>query len=223
MGERIMYRTSASKSRPSPGWAKTRLWTEKPLLLLLTSLERRDNPTNEASTPGRTNVGFPPETAAREDVLVAVSTGARLGPYEILEPLGAGGMGEVYRARGTRLEREVGRERFWVSTSGRRRRRARRTSWLDVMTTHDHNQVMNRVGIADLKAHLSHHLRRVRGGRTLTVVDRDTPVARIVPYDAETPLEVRRATRKPADLRVPPPPPGPTDSLSVLLRDRASR
>jgi prevent-host-death family protein len=91
------------------------------------------------------------------------------------------------------------------------------------MTTHDHNQVMNRVGIADLKAHLSHYLRRVRGGRTLTVVDRDTPVARIVPYDAETPLEVRRATRKPADLRVPPPPPGPTDSLSVLLRDRASR
>lgn len=33
--------------------------------------------------------------------------GARLGPYEILSPLGAGGMGEVYRARDTRLEREV--------------------------------------------------------------------------------------------------------------------
>jgi serine/threonine-protein kinase len=33
--------------------------------------------------------------------------GARLGPYEILAPLGAGGMGEVYRARDTRLDREV--------------------------------------------------------------------------------------------------------------------
>ncbi len=33
--------------------------------------------------------------------------GARLGPYEIVSPLGAGGMGEVYRARDTRLEREV--------------------------------------------------------------------------------------------------------------------
>ncbi len=33
--------------------------------------------------------------------------GARLGPYEIIAPLGAGGMGEVYRARDTRLERTV--------------------------------------------------------------------------------------------------------------------
>lgn len=33
--------------------------------------------------------------------------GARLGPYEILSPCGAGGMGEVYRARDTRLERTV--------------------------------------------------------------------------------------------------------------------
>ena len=91
------------------------------------------------------------------------------------------------------------------------------------MTIHDHNQVMSRVGIADLKAHLSQHLRRVRGGRTITVLDRNTPVAQIVPYDTETPLEVRRATRKPSALRVPSPVSKPTDSLSVLLQDRASR
>jgi len=36
-----------------------------------------------------------------------LSPGSRLGPYEILSPLGAGGMGEVYRARDTRLERAV--------------------------------------------------------------------------------------------------------------------
>ena len=38
---------------------------------------------------------------------MALSTGTRLGPYEILEPLGAGGIGEVYRARETRLDRTV--------------------------------------------------------------------------------------------------------------------
>ena len=38
---------------------------------------------------------------------MTLSGGSRLGPYEILSPLGAGGMGEVYRARDTRLERTV--------------------------------------------------------------------------------------------------------------------
>lgn len=36
-----------------------------------------------------------------------MSKGDRLGPYEILAPIGKGGMGEVYRARDTKLEREV--------------------------------------------------------------------------------------------------------------------
>src|ERR1700742_4140642 len=36
-----------------------------------------------------------------------LSPGDKLGPYEIVAPLGAGGMGEVYRARDTRLERTV--------------------------------------------------------------------------------------------------------------------
>src|SRR5713101_4859615 len=36
-----------------------------------------------------------------------LTPGARLGPYEILSPLGAGGMGEVYRARDTKLKRDV--------------------------------------------------------------------------------------------------------------------
>src|SRR5262249_25509442 len=38
---------------------------------------------------------------------MALSSGARLGPYEVLAPLGAGGMGEVYRARDHRLDRDV--------------------------------------------------------------------------------------------------------------------
>src|SRR5262245_60829481 len=38
---------------------------------------------------------------------MALSAGTRLGPYEIVSALGAGGMGEVYRARDTRLDRTV--------------------------------------------------------------------------------------------------------------------
>src|SRR6266576_3051252 len=38
---------------------------------------------------------------------MALSLGTKLGPYEIVSPLGAGGMGEVYRARDARLDRTV--------------------------------------------------------------------------------------------------------------------
>ena len=38
---------------------------------------------------------------------MVLTLGSRLGPYEILLPLGAGGMGEVYRGRNTKLGREV--------------------------------------------------------------------------------------------------------------------
>ncbi|MEP6994956.1 MAG: serine/threonine-protein kinase, partial [Acidobacteriota bacterium] len=38
---------------------------------------------------------------------MTIRPGTRLGPYEVISPLGAGGMGEVYRARDTRLSREV--------------------------------------------------------------------------------------------------------------------
>ena len=81
---------------------------------------------------------------------------------------------------------------------------------------------MSNVGIAELKARLSEHLRTVRNGGTLTVLDRDTPIARIVPYAAQ-PLEIRRAKRRLRDLKLPPKPAKRTDSVALLLEDRHRR
>ena len=81
---------------------------------------------------------------------------------------------------------------------------------------------MKAIGIAELKARLSEHLKLVRRGSTVTVLDRETPIAKIVPYAPET-LAVRRATRRPGDLTLPKPPAKPTNSLALLLDDRGRR
>ena len=81
---------------------------------------------------------------------------------------------------------------------------------------------MSDVRIADLKARLSEHLRSVRNGGTLTVLDRDTPVARIIPFAAQ-PLEIRKAQRRLRDLKLPPKLAKRTDSVAILLEDRRRR
>jgi len=61
-----------------------------------------------------------------------------------------------------------------------------------------------RVKISELKAHLSEYLRHVRRGHTVEVTDRDTPVAKLVPYE-ERPsgLVVRPALGRFGDLELP--------------------
>jgi len=96
---------------------------------------------------------------------------------------------------------------------------------LALVTLHGYHVVMKRVGIADLKAHLSGYLRTVKKGETLLVMDRGTPVARIVPAaDARGGLVTRRPTRDLQSvkqmLKRLPPLPLPVESLSILLEDR---
>jgi antitoxin (DNA-binding transcriptional repressor) of toxin-antitoxin stability system len=86
--------------------------------------------------------------------------------------------------------------------------------------------VMN-VRIAELKSQLSSHLRAVRRGKTITVLDRDTPIARILPYrDEIEPLRSRGPEPGAPPLgKVPLPPPLDLgfDVVDILLEDRAKR
>lgn len=79
------------------------------------------------------------------------------------------------------------------------------------------------VKVAELKANLSAYLRAAREGQEVTVCDRDTPVARIVPYEASGDmLIVRRAVRALHDFRLPSPVKRSVDSLAALLAERQS-
>lgn len=83
---------------------------------------------------------------------------------------------------------------------------------------------MKCVGVSELKARLREYLRQVRRGRTLTVMDRDTPIARMVPYTPESePLRVRRPLGRYASLQsVPLPRPMEmgVDIVTLLMEER---
>jgi prevent-host-death family protein len=89
---------------------------------------------------------------------------------------------------------------------------------------HDYLVVMNdygsqRVGVAELKARLSSYLKAARRGETVTVYDRDTPVARLVPYEGAT-LQVRKATTALPSVKLPPPLGRDIDSMAALADER---
>lgn len=95
------------------------------------------------------------------------------------------------------------------------------------MTSYDYDLTMSRrsrpleVGLAELKARLSAYLKRVRRGETLTVLNRDTPIARILPWDqVPAPLPSRPPIRRLGDVALPSEPVADTDSLAVLLEER---
>lgn len=83
------------------------------------------------------------------------------------------------------------------------------------------DQPVSEVRVADFKARLSAYLRRVRRGQVLTLLNRDTPVARVLPWEpGPATLPVRLPTRHLREITLPPPSAGPTDSLAALLEER---
>ena len=86
---------------------------------------------------------------------------------------------------------------------------------------------MKRVLISELKSHLSEHLRAVQGGEPIVVMDRKTPIARIVPYDNPAHGIVIRKPKPGAplvrDIPMPPPVAIDVDLMKVLEEERAER
>ena len=93
-----------------------------------------------------------------------LSAGARLGPYQVLEFVGAGGMGEVYRARDTRLDRVVAIKLLPGSVSGDEslRRRFDREAKILASLKHAHICTLYDVGRQDTTDYLAMKYSRAR-------------------------------------------------------------
>lgn len=84
---------------------------------------------------------------------------------------------------------------------------------------------MKAVRIAELKARLSEYLRAVRRGETIAVLDRDTPVAQIVPVRERSALRIRKpapGTPRPNQVPLPKPLTSNVDVVELLMEERQS-
>ena len=82
---------------------------------------------------------------------------------------------------------------------------------------------MREVGIAELKARLSEYIRAVRRGESIAVLDRETPVARLVPVQGTLTLHVRMPASgapRPNEVRLPKPLTLNVDVVKLLLEER---
>ena len=78
-----------------------------------------------------------------------LSAGDKLGPYEILAPIGAGGMGEVYRARDTKLKRDVAIKDLPEAFARDAERMARFQREAEVLASLNHSNIAQIYGVED--------------------------------------------------------------------------
>ena len=117
---------------------------------------------------------------------MTLAAGSRLGPYEILAPLGAGGMGEVFRARDPRLGREVALKILPEDVSQDRERLARFEGEARTASGLNHPSIVTiyEIGKADSVSYIAMELVQGRTLREL-LAEGPMPVRRLLPAAAQ--------------------------------------
>src|SRR5215469_8100947 len=80
---------------------------------------------------------------------MSLAAGTRLGPYEILAPIGAGGMGEVYRARDTKLKRDIALKVLPEAFANDPERMARFQREAEVLASLNHTNIAHIYGVEE--------------------------------------------------------------------------
>ncbi|MGD0965668.1 MAG: protein kinase [Candidatus Acidiferrales bacterium] len=128
---------------------------------------------------------------------MAIATGTRLGPYEILSAIGAGGMGEVYRARDSRLERVVAIKVLLAPVAGQDglRERFEREARAISSLSHPHICVLHDVGHQD---GIDYLVMELLEGQTLAarLAKGPLPLDRVLRYAIEIADALDKAHRK---------------------------
>ncbi|HEY0593085.1 MAG TPA: protein kinase [Thermoanaerobaculia bacterium] len=128
---------------------------------------------------------------------MALATGVRLGPYEIVAPLGAGGMGEVYRARDTRLDRTVAVKILPDEPSRSGELRARFEQEARAISSLNHPNICT---LHDVGRHdgIDYLVMELLDGETLAdrLMRGPLPLAQVIRYGAEVARALAQAHRR---------------------------
>ena len=132
---------------------------------------------------GRAPLGTADASLVDLAYLMALSAGMRLGPYEILSALGAGGMGEVYRATDTNLKRQVAIKVLPQTVAADPERLARFRREAEVLAALNHPNIAHIHGLESSDGALALVMELVEGP---TLADRIAQGA--IPLDAALPI-----------------------------------
>jgi Tol biopolymer transport system component len=142
---------------------------------------------------------------------MSLTAGARVGPYEILAPLGAGGMGEVYRARDTKLNRDVAIKVLLPAVANDPDRLARFSREAQVLASLNHSNIAAIYGIEETSGVTALVMELVEGedlsqriSRGPIPIDEALPIARQIAEALEVAHECGIIHRdlKPANIKM---------------------